>query len=108
MDDLTEIRRRKERLIARCAADRVAIAEAFHNLRGPIAVVERAMAVTRFLRSHPLIVAAVVAGLIGFRRGSVAGLVTRGLAVWRTWRAISPWLTRMGQGLGRATGPERR
>jgi hypothetical protein len=108
MDDLTEIRRRKERLIARCAAERVAIAEAFHDLRGPIAVVERAMAVTRFLRSHPVIVAALVAGLIVFRRGSVAGLVTRGLAAWRMWRVIAPWLTRIGLGLGRAAGPERR
>ena len=108
MDDLTEIRRRKERLIARCAADREAIAEAFHNLRGPIAVVERALAVTRFLRSHPVLVAAVVAGLVGFRRRSVAGLVTRGLAAWRMWRAIAPWLDRMGPGLRRPAGPERR
>jgi hypothetical protein len=105
MDDLTEIARRKERLIARGAAQRVAIAEEFYELRQPIEVVERALAVTRFLRAHPVVVAVVVAGLIVFRRRSVLGLLTRGLAAWRMWRAIAPWLDRVGPGLRRAGGP---
>jgi hypothetical protein len=105
MDDLIEIARRKERLIARCAAQRVAIAEGFYDLRQPIAVVERALAVTRFLRAHPVAVAAVVAGLIVFRRGSLLGLLTRGLAAWRAWRAIAPWLDRVGPALRRSGGP---
>lgn len=105
MDDLIEIARRRERLIAHCAAQRVAIAEVFHELRQPLAVVERAVAVTRFLRAHPVVVAAVVAGLIVFRRRSLLGLLTRGLAVWRTWKAVAPWMDRMGRGLRRAGRP---
>ena len=102
MDDLNEIARRKERLIARCAAQRGIIAAAFHDLRHPIAVVERALSVTRFLRAHPVVVALVVAGLIVFRRRSVLGVLTRGIAVWRTWRAVAPWLARFGPGMRRA------
>ena len=108
MDDLNEIARRKERLIAACAAQRGAIAGAFHDLRQPIAVVERALAVTRFLRAHPIVVALVVAGLVVFRRRSLLGLVTRGLAVWRTWRAVAPWLQRFEPGLRRAGNPGER
>ena len=81
------------------------IAEVFYELRQPIAVVDRALAVTRFLRAHPVVVAAVVAGLIGFRRRSFLGLLTRGLAAWRMWRAIAPWLDRVGPGLRRAASP---
>lgn len=105
MDDLIQIARRKERLIARGSAQRVAIAEVFYDLRQPLAVVERAVGVTRFLRAHPVVVAAVVAGLIVFRRRSFLGLLTRGLAAWRTWRAIAPWLDRVGPGLRRAASP---
>ena len=105
MDDLNEIARRKERLIARCAAQRGIIAAVFHDLRQPIAVVERALSVTRFLRAHPVVVALVVAGLIVFRRRSVLGVLTRGIAIWRTWRAVAPWLARIGPGLRRAGTP---
>jgi glutathione S-transferase len=105
MDDLIEIARRKERLIARCEAQRGAIAAAFHDLRHPISIVERALAVTRFLRAHPVVVAVVVAGLIVFRRRSVLGVLTRGIAVWRAWRAVAPWLERIGPGLRRAGTP---
>jgi hypothetical protein len=105
MDDSIEIARRKERLIARCAAQRGAIAEAFRDLEGPVKVVERALVVTRFLRAHPVVVALVVAGLVVFRRRSVLGVLTRGLAVWRMWRAVTPWLERVGPALRRSGSP---
>jgi hypothetical protein len=101
MDDLIEIARRKERLVARCAAQRGTIAEAFRDLEGPVKVVERALSVTRFLRAHPVAVAVVVAGLVVFRRRSVLGLATRALAVWRMWRAVIPWLERIGPAVRR-------
>ena len=50
----------------------------------------------------------VVAGLIVFRRSSVLGVLTRGIAVWRTWRAVVPWLERIGPGLRRAGTPRGR
>jgi hypothetical protein len=105
MDDLNEIARRKERLIARCEAQRGIIAEVFRDLRQPIAVVDRALSVAGFLRAHPVVVAAAVAGLIVFRRRSFLGLLTRGLAAWRMWRAVAPWLDRLGPGLRRAASP---
>jgi hypothetical protein len=105
MDDLHEIARRKERLIARCAAQRGTIAEAFRDLEGPVRVVERALSVTRFLRAHPVVVALVVAGLVVFRRRSVLGVLTRGVALWRMWRAVTPWLERIGPELRRTGSP---
>jgi len=108
MDELIEIARRKERLIASCAAQRGVIAASFHDLRQPIAVLERALAVTSYLRAHPVVVAVVVAVLIVSRRRSILGLLTRGLAAWRMWRAVAPWLSRIAPGLRRAGSPGER
>jgi hypothetical protein len=108
MDDLIEIARRKERLIAACAAQRGTIAAAFRDLRPPIAVVERALGVARFLRAHPVVVGLIVAGVVVFRQRSTLGLLTRGFAAWRTWRAIAPWLDRFVPGLRRAGNPGER
>lgn len=96
MNHVIDIARRKEQLIARCATQREAIAGAFRELRQPLAVADRALAVTRFLRAHPVLVLAAVAGVVAFRRRNVLSLVTSGLASWRIWRAIAAWVDRNG------------
>ena len=98
MEDHIELTRRKERLIARAEAQRLALGAAFRDLQRPIGVVDRALAATRFLRAHPVLVAAIVAALVVFRRRSVMGLAARGLAAWRAWRAVVPWLERLARG----------
>jgi glutathione S-transferase len=108
MDVLIDIARRKERLIARCAAQRETIAEAFRELRKPIAVADRALAAARFLGAHPVLVLAAVAGVVALRRRKVLSLVTSGLTAWRMWRAIAAWANGIGLDLLRGRRPEKR
>lgn len=99
MENTIELAHRKERLIARAAAQRETIADAFRALEKPVGVIDRAVAATRFLRAHPLLVAAVVAGVVALRRRSLVGLFTRGLAAWRIWRSLRTWSGRIGLAL---------
>lgn len=90
-DQLIEIARRKERLIARAALQREAIGMSFRQLQGPIGVVDRGLEIARFLRGHPLLVAAVVAVVAAFRRRGLVSIAGRALSIWRVWRAIAAW-----------------
>jgi hypothetical protein len=105
MDDLIELARRKERLIARCALQREAVAAAFVELRTPIALVDRAVAGARFIRAHPGLVAAVVAAVVAFRRRNLLGILGRGVAAWRMWRLVSAWTDGLGRALHRTPRP---
>src|SRR5262245_18709818 len=96
MDDDIELARRKERLIANIAGQRATLAATIRELQGPIAVVDRVAAAVRFLKAHPVLVAAMVAAVIALRGRSVMGLLTRGLAAWRIWRSFAPWKGRVG------------
>jgi len=90
-DKLVEIARRKERLIARAESQRAAIAANFRQLQGPIGVVDRGLKIVRFLRRHPLLVAAIIAAVVAFRRRGLASVASRALSVWRIWRSVSAW-----------------
>lgn len=96
MEEIIELTRRKERLIATAAAQRAGLASAFRELRGPIAAVDRVAAATRFLRSHPVLVAVLVAALVVYRRRGVIGLATRAVAAWRMWRVMAGWAHGLG------------
>lgn len=91
-DQLIEIARRKERLIARAAAQRVTVAVNFQALQRPIGVLDRGMEVARFFRKHPLLVAAAVATFTIFRRRGLFSVAGRALSAWRLWRAVSAWV----------------
>lgn len=92
---LIELARRKERLIARAAAQRTAIAGTFREWRTPIAVADRALAVARFFRSHPVLLAAAVAAAVALRGRTLVGLAGRSFAAWRVWRTLSTWSARL-------------
>jgi hypothetical protein len=88
-DLLIDIARRKERLAARSQFQRAAIAANFRELHGPIDVADRALGVARFLRAHPVLVAAAVAAVFVFRGRGVAGLAGRAYSAWRLWRTVT-------------------
>jgi len=90
-DRLIEIARRKERLIARGESQRAAIGASFRQLQGPIGVIDRGLAVVRYLRAHPALVGVAVAAVVVLRGRGLLSMASRGLAVWRTWRALSAW-----------------
>jgi hypothetical protein len=90
-DQLVEIARRKARLIARAEAQREAIAASFRAMQRPIGAIDRGMEVARFLRGHPLLVAAIVATFAIFRRRGLLSITGRAFSAWRLWRAVSAW-----------------
>jgi hypothetical protein len=99
MEDTIELTRRKERLIATAAAQRGGLAAAFRQLHGPRAAIDRAAGAARFLRSHPVLVAAIVAVLVVYRRRGVIGIASRAIAAWRMWRVIDRWALGLGRSL---------
>jgi hypothetical protein len=80
---------RKERLIARAAAERAAIARALRAWEAPLGAVDRAVSAVRYLRAHPLALAALAAGVLVLGRRNLVGWAARGLTLWRLWRALS-------------------
>jgi len=88
-DLLIDIARRKERLSARSQLQRAAIAGSFHELRAPIGIIDRVLGVARFLRAHPVLVAAAVAAAFVFRGRGLSGLAARAFSAWRLWRTVS-------------------
>ena len=86
---LIDIARRTERVSARSQLQRAAIAENFHALRAPIGVADRALDIARFLRAHPVLIAAAVAAVFVFRGRGLSGLAARAFSAWRLWRTVA-------------------
>jgi hypothetical protein len=88
-EQLIDIARRKERLSARAQAQRLAIAASFQGLARPIGIADRALEVARYLRAHPVVLAAAAAALVALRGRGLVGLAARAFSAWRLWRTIS-------------------
>jgi hypothetical protein len=88
---LAEITRRKERLIGRAAAQRAAMADAWHYWQQPAHVVDRGIAAARFLKSHPLLLGVGVAAAVVLGRRNLLGWISRGWVVWRALRSFTAW-----------------
>lgn len=94
-EDLAEIAQRREQLMARAAAQRVAVADTLDQLSAPIDVADRVMVITQFVRAHPVLFGAGVAAVVAVLRGRVVRMlptVGRGLAAWRILRVVSDLL----------------
>jgi len=95
-ESLAELARRKERLIARTAAQRSVIADVYHRWQMPVSLLDRGVAVARFLRSHPLLLAVGVAVAAAVGRRNLLYWAGRGWVAWRTGRALGAWLRKHG------------
>lgn len=84
---LLEVRQRRGELLRTISAQRELLTESAASWRYPLSVLDKGWAVARYMRSHPLPVAAVVA-LVVIRRHSLAGAVKWGLVVWRGYRYL--------------------
>lgn len=85
---------RRGELQARIAAQRGEVVDVVARWEGPLAVADQGVAVVRFLREQPLLVA-VVAALFVVRRRGVKGLVRLGLLGWKGYRYIAGVATRL-------------
>ena len=93
-ESLIELARRKERLIARTAAQRTAIADAYRRWQKPASMVDRGVAVARFVKAHPLLLAIGVAAAAALGRRNLLQWAGRAWVAWRTWRALGAWARR--------------
>lgn len=80
------VMQRRGELLARIAAQREQVAGAAMNWQAPLGVADKGLAVLRFLRSNPALVAVVVAIMVIRRRG-VTGMVTTGWRMWRLYKS---------------------
>lgn len=85
---MIEIMRERERLLARCNAQRGEIAALVGQLEGPIAIADRAIAGINYLRQHPVILGVLVAVLAIVQRRGWWGWTQRAFVLWRAYRAF--------------------
>jgi hypothetical protein len=84
-EKIFELLERRNKLLARIAAQREQMTEIGSDLRAPLVMADRGVAVAQFLRSHPLLPAGVVLFFV-IRRPSLATLVWLGGRVWKIYR----------------------
>lgn len=82
------IMQRRGELLARIAAQREQVAEAGARWQAPLALADHGLAVARFLRARPVLVATLAALLVIRRRG-VMGLIGGGWKVWKGYRYLA-------------------
>ncbi|MBY0576225.1 MAG: YqjK-like family protein [Gallionellaceae bacterium] len=76
------VMQRRAELLAKIAVQRGQVAEIGAQWQIPLAAADQGLAVVRFLRSNPVLVAGVAALLVIRRRG-VTGLM---MGMWRVWK----------------------
>lgn len=85
---LIELAQRKERLIGTCARQRDQLAAQLSAWQAPLAVIDRGVSAARFLRSHPVAVAAAIIGAAVLGRRRLLRWAGRGVLMWRGWRTV--------------------
>ena len=79
---LLGLTQRRDELLARIAVQREEMTGIEAEWNAPLAVADQGVAVVRFLRQHPLLVAGAIAFVV-IRQQSVAALMW---GVWRVWK----------------------
>ncbi len=87
-DPMIEIVRKRERLLARCDAQRSELTVLVRQWEGPLKVADRAVAGINYLCTHPLILGAAVAVLAVIQRHRWWSWAQRGFVLWRAYRAF--------------------
>ena len=80
--------RERERLLARCAAQRDDLAAFARQVESPLHAVDRVAGAVQYVRRHPLVLGVAVAAAAAFERRMLWRWLRRGLVVWRTYRAF--------------------
>ncbi|NTV97387.1 MAG: hypothetical protein HGA75_18575 [Thiobacillus sp.] len=76
---------RRDRLVARAAAQRAALGQAVEPWRQPLAHLDQGLAALRYIRRHPALIVAGVALFAVFRS---ARIVTGLRRAWVAWRIL--------------------
>ena len=87
-DPIIDIVVKRERLLARVAAQRDDLTMLAQQLEGPLKVADRVVAGVQYVRRHPVVLGAAVALLAVVERRRLWLWARRGFVVWRTYRAL--------------------
>lgn len=83
---LAQVRVRREKLLAKAAAQRDEMALLLEPWQGPLALADRGVTVAAYLRGHPSIVVLAVAALVVLAPKRAFRWARRAFAVWRGYR----------------------
>lgn len=83
-----DILKEREKLIAKCEAQRGDLARLTRQLDGVFKVADRGISGVRYLRKHPVACGAVVALFAVVQRRGLWKWAQRGLVAWRAYRAF--------------------
>jgi len=86
---LAQVRARRERLIARSAAQRDELALLIAPLRRPVLAADRALAGAQYLRAHPGAVLIAVAALVVLSPKRAFRWARRAFGLWRGYRLLA-------------------
>jgi len=86
---VAQIHARRERLIAKSAAQRDELALLIAPLRRPIQVADRAVAGAQYLRAHPGVIVIAVAALVVLSPKRAFRWARRAFGLWRGYRLIA-------------------
>ncbi len=99
---LIELHQQRGQLIERIAQQRAAVARAVAPIRTACNTTDQVLAVSRsalsqateLVRRHPAATAGLAAALIALKPRRSMRWLSRGLLVWKGWRALRRWLPR--------------
>ncbi len=83
---LAQIHARRERLLAKAAAQRDEVALLLAPWHAPLAVADRGVAIAAYVREHPSLVVVAVAALVVLSPKRAFRWARRAFAVWRGYR----------------------
>lgn len=92
---LAQIHVRRERLVAKAAAQRDEVALLLAPLAGPLAMADRGVAAAVYVRTHPEIVLIAAAALVVLSPKRALRWARRAFAVWRGYRWAAAALARV-------------
>jgi hypothetical protein len=87
-DRMLALRQRRGELVARIDVQRGQLAEIASTWEGKLAVADQGIAIVRFFRTHPLLLAG-LSVLIVVRRRGIAGLIRSALLAWKGYRLFT-------------------
>ncbi|MBW8077776.1 MAG: hypothetical protein GJU76_06830 [Gallionella sp.] len=82
------VMRHRAELLARIAGQRGQVVELGTRWQVPLALADQGLIAAHYVRSHPVLIAA-VAALVAMRRRGVAGMARGAWRLWKTYRTVS-------------------
>ena len=91
---MQNVMQRRVELLVRIDAQRVEMAQSCRRLKAPLSFADQGLAILRYLRSHPVLVAGVVA-LVVAKRNSMDGLMSGAWGLWKGYRYVAMLATKL-------------